>query len=85
MLTGFYDAGQVTVNPDNDFVGGAKKNHLFLHGVGLGLAWAMPPTYSAKITWARRIGNNPNPAANGNDNDGTKDLNRFWLQASMNF
>ena len=85
VLTGFYDAGQVTVNPDNDFVGGAKKNHLFLHGVGLGLAWALQPTYSAKITWARRIGNNPNPAANGNDNDGTKDLNRFWLQASMNF
>ena len=35
-----------------------------------------------RATWARRIGDNPNPAATGNDQDGSLVSNRFWLTAS---
>jgi hypothetical protein len=38
-----------------------------------------------RATWARRIGDNPNPTATGNDQDGSLISNRFWLAASLPF
>jgi hemolysin activation/secretion protein len=84
-LTGFYDWGKVTVNHDNSFAGAAALNDLSLRGAGISLAWQTTMGINLKATWARRIGDNPNPSATGQDQDGTLVQNRFWLQASLAF
>ena len=41
---------------------------------------------TVKATWARKHGDNPNPnPINGNDMDGTRDRNRYWLQVNLPF
>ena len=84
-LTGFYDYGRVRVNRHNDFAGAPALNDISLKGAGLSLAWQHKSGASLKGTWARRIGNNPNPTATGNDQDGTLIRNRVWLVASLPF
>lgn len=84
-LSGFYDWGKVTVNHDNRFVGAAVLNDLSLRGAGISMGWLAPAGVNLKATWARRIGDNPNPSASGQDQDGTLIQNRFWLQASLVF
>jgi hemolysin activation/secretion protein len=84
-LTGFYDWGKVTVNHDNRFVGAAVLNDLSLRGAGIAMGWLAPAGVNLKATWSRRIGDNPNPSASGQDQDGTMIQNRFWLQASLVF
>ncbi|MEO8281289.1 MAG: ShlB/FhaC/HecB family hemolysin secretion/activation protein [Ideonella sp.] len=85
MLTAFYDWGQVKVDEDNRFVGAAVINRLTLQGAGLSLAWVSSPNASFGLTWARRIGANPHPTTTGQDQDGTRDLNRFWLRTALAF
>jgi len=82
-LTGFYDWGHVTVNHDN--AQNDSPNSVDLKGAGLSLAWQGNSDQSLKLTWAHRLGNNPNPILNGDDQDGSHHTNRFWLQASMQF
>ncbi len=84
-LTGFYDWGQVTVNRNNHFTGAAALNTYSLQGAGLALAWQSGGGLNVKATLARRIGDNPNPTATGNDQDGSLSKNRFWLTASLTF
>lgn len=84
-LTGFYDWGRVKVNHNNDFAGAAAKNSLELQGAGMSMAWASPFRANFRLTWAHRIGTNPNPTATGKDQDGTKDMNRFWFMATLPF
>ncbi len=76
-LTAFHDAGRIR---NND----ASANY-GLKGYGLALGWQAPNGVNLKATWARRIGNNPNPTSEGKDQDGSLDLNRFWLQATLPF
>ena len=82
-LTGFIDAGQVTVNANNNFTGAPALNDYSLKGAGLTLAWQGSSGLSLRATWARRIGDNPNPTATGNDQDGSLVSNRFWLTVSL--
>ncbi len=84
-LTGFYDWGQVTVNRNNHFTGAAGLNTYSLQGAGLALAWQSSAGLNLKATLARRMGDNPNPTATGNDQDGSLTKNRFWLTASLPF
>ena len=56
-----------------------------LSGSGIALGWQGPAGLNLKATLARRHGNNPNPAANGKDQDGSLDMNRLWLTASLPF
>jgi hemolysin activation/secretion protein len=84
-LTGFYDWGHVTVNRDNDFTGAATHNNYQLQGAGISIGWLSSFGLNLHGTWAHRIGNNPNPTANGNDQDGSLLKNRFWLQAVQPF
>ncbi len=70
-LTGFFDMGHV-INYDG-------SPSYTLKGSGAALAWQTSSGLNLKTTWARRIGSNPNPTANGNDQDGTLIKNRFWL------
>ena len=84
-LTGFYDWGHVKVNHDNAFPGAPALGSYSLKGAGLSVAWLASFGLNLKATWARRIGNNPNPTLTGTDQDGSFRKNRFWLQASMPF
>ena len=84
-LSAFHDWGRVTVNHDNGFAGAPTLNRYSLQGHGLALAWQAPAGLNLRITWARRQGANPNPTANGSDQDGSLELNRFWLTASLPF
>jgi hemolysin activation/secretion protein len=83
ILTGFYDWGSVRVNRDN--TANANPNSISLKGAGLSLAWQAGFGLNLKATWARRIGDNPNPTATGRDQDGSLDKNRIWLTASLPF
>lgn len=85
ILTGLFDYGRMTTNVNNAFAGGAAPNGYSLKGAGLSLAWQteLGPTFRA--IWAHRIGDNPNPTATGQDQDGTLFKDRFWLSAAMSF
>jgi hypothetical protein len=39
----------------------------------------------AKATYARRVGSNPNPADNGQDQDGSLRKDRVWLSLNRSF
>jgi hemolysin activation/secretion protein len=88
-LTAFHDWGRITaVNRDNTAPSGATLtalNAYSLRGHGLSLSWLTPFSAQLKATWARREGSNPNPTLKSNDQDGSKDVNRFWLSASLPF
>jgi hemolysin activation/secretion protein len=84
-LTGFYDWGRVTINRNNDFAGAPALNDYVLKGAGLTLAWQAASGPSVRATWAHRIGENPNPTATGNDQDGSLNRNRLWLSAVLPF
>lgn len=84
-ITGFYDYGQVKANVRNNFASATPLNEYSLQGAGLTLAWQHASGLSLKATWAKRIGNNPNPTATGTDQDGSFATDRFWLTASMPF
>lgn len=81
----FYDWGQVRVNVDNDFPSAPAVNRYALQGGGAALGWSHPRGFSARATWARRVGDNPNPDPKGNDQDGTLTRDRVWLEAGYAF
>jgi len=84
-LTGFYDYGRVVVNPNNNYVGAPPLNKYALKGYGLAYGFSASPAISLKVTLARRIGNNPNPTASGNDQDGTLVKTRVWFNTNVAF
>jgi hemolysin activation/secretion protein len=84
-VTGFFDWGAVRVNKNNAIAGAAVPNSFNLKGGGVSLAWQAGAGYSVKATLARRVGANPNPTAAGQDQDGSFDKNRVWLQAALPF
>lgn len=84
-VTGFYDWGHVKVNHDNAFPGAPALGSYSLKGAGLSVAWLASFGLNLKATWARRIGDNPNPTLTGTDQDGSFRKNRFLLQATMPF
>jgi len=53
--------------------------------MGVTVGWFSNHGPDVKATFARRIGSNPNPNANGTDEDGTLKKNRFWLTATIPF
>lgn len=77
MVSGFYDHGRVR-NDDG-------TPSYSLKGAGLSAAWQASFGLNLKATWARRIGNNPNSTASGDDQDGSLTKNRVWLSASQSF
>jgi len=81
----FYDWGQVRAHVDNAFVGAPALNRYSLKGMGLSVAWQAPWGVGLKVTYARRIGANPNPTPQGKDQDGSLVRNRFWLSAVLPF
>ena len=76
-VLGFYDFGHVRQKVEQAESG----NEYNLKGYGMALDWQGPYRTNVSLIWARRIGNNPNPTIENNDQDGTRHLNRFWLKA----
>lgn len=75
QLTAFYDHGSAS---------GAGAN-IQLAGYGLGLTWKGPYDAVLKAVYAHRLGSNPNPTASGRDQDGSLELDRWWLSLSLPF
>jgi hemolysin activation/secretion protein len=84
-LTGFYDWGMVWQYHDTQFPGSPKHNDLIYKGFGASVGYTFDNGASVKATWARKQGSNPNPTQSGNDQDGTRDRNRYWLQLNLPF
>jgi hemolysin activation/secretion protein len=82
---GFVDWGTVRINKDEHFAGAPTPNDDTLQGVGISLGWTATFGLSLKATVAHRIGTNPMPTANGDDQDGSLVRTRLWLQVSMPF
>ena len=85
-VTGFYDYGVVSGRDEP-----GEPSSYSLKGLGATLSWAGPDGWGADLTWARRIGSNPNPITDvnrgplGNDQDGSLDDNRFWFALRKTF
>ena len=81
-ILGFYDFGHVKQKVEQP----ESRNAYNLKGYGMSVEWQGPYRTNVAGIWARRIGNNPNPANdNFNDQDGTRYLNMLWLKASIGF
>jgi hemolysin activation/secretion protein len=84
-MAAFYDWGQVWLAHDPSYPGGPQKNLNVYKGFGASIGYTFDDGISLKATWARKDGNNPNPTQTGNDQDGTRDRNRYWLQLTVPF
>ena len=84
-VTGFLDWGTVRINKDNEIPGAVARNHADFKGAGVSGSWTASFGLALKATVSRRIGRNPLPTGTGDDQDGSLEKNRFWLQASMPF
>lgn len=84
-VTGFVDSGRVRVNKFNDIPGAAARNDIKLSGAGISAGWTASFGLTLQATIAQRIGSNPNPTISGDDQDGSFEKTRLWLQASMPF
>ena len=84
-LSALYDWGQVADKHNNDFSGAQTLNAYSLQGVGVSMGWISSFGINLKATWARRIGDNPNPTATGSDQDGSLTRDRLWFTTSMSF
>ena len=89
-VTGFYDWGQVWLYHSPDFPGGPVpggplNNRNTYSGFGASVAYTNDDGVNFRATWARKQGHNPNPTQTGNDQDGTRDRNRYWLQVTLPF
>ena len=85
QVSGFYDAGQTNQQHNANYPGSPTPNSYFLQGVGAAITRSFNNGTQLKATWARRLGDNPNPTQTGTDQDGTLDRNRFWLQVMIPF
>ncbi len=88
-LSAFYDIATIDVNKFNGFTGGASLNTYALQGGGLWLGgplahgWGTPLQW--RLTWSRRIGENPMASASGLDQDGTYRWDRLWFNLNQPF
>ena len=84
-LATFYDWGQVWLQHDPTYPGGPQHNQNTYKGFGASVGYTTEQGVNFKATWARKHGQNPNPTQTGNDQDGTRDRNRYWLQIAIPF
>jgi hemolysin activation/secretion protein len=84
-LFGFYDHAKVFVNVDNSYALAPDLNRISLEGAGLGAQWRADSGLLLKLTWARRLKDNPHPNAYGLDQDGSLLRDRVWVSALYNF
>lgn len=84
----FQDKGRVrqTIDP---YLGDPSPNILHYRGYGFAVIASLPHNLTFTFAWSRRIGDNPNPLVGTSnpkrDQDGTQDLERLWVAASISF
>lgn len=82
----FYDLGEVRQNHRNDFLGAPPRNTSLLHGAGLSVTWQHESGWTTRMTWARRLGQNPLAKPDsGLDQDGSLVRNRLWFNTQLPF
>jgi hemolysin activation/secretion protein len=81
----FYDLGHVSINHNNNYTGASNINNLTMKGVGLSVNWQSSNGFKVSSTWSKRIGDNPNPTSTGQDQDGSYQETRWWINTSYNF
>ena len=84
----FYDIGKVKVNKHSDFSTAYRPNLYTLKGMGLWVGFNMRNKIglvSGRLTWSKRIGENPAANSLGLDQDGTLIHDRWWLTLSQSF
>lgn len=92
-LVGFYDYGFARQYVDNTnkstgLANATGHNAFNMKGYGTSLEWSgVVGKFRPKLSlvWSRRIGENPNPQADGTDSDGTSDKNFYWINGAINF
>jgi hemolysin activation/secretion protein len=86
MISGFvfYDWGRIRQYKFNT-APAADPNLYTLEGVGFGFKGRFANDISWNATLAHRTNTNPNPTLTGDDQDGTKRENRFWMSLSLPF
>ena len=88
----FWDKGHVKqyhlskLSPESTFKPVGPPNYS-LEGYGASLAWSGPYQSSLKATYSHRVGQNPNPSTinNINDQDGSLNMDVYWLTGSIAF
>ena len=88
----FWDKGHVKqyylskLSPESTFVPVGPPNYS-LEGYGASLAWSGPYQSTLKATYSHRVGQNPNPSTinNINDQDGSLNMDVYWLTGSIAF
>ncbi|MEG3637909.1 ShlB/FhaC/HecB family hemolysin secretion/activation protein [Magnetococcus sp. PR-3] len=85
----FYDHGWIQVNhsPWANWNAGSTHigNRYYLHGVGIGVNWALYKNVMLSSVAATRIGLNGGRDSDGNDADGKKQKLRLWTKLTMPF
>lgn len=87
-VAGFVDYGRIKQYQNNLKANGqviVENNAYSLKGYGASIAWQGPYRTNVKATYAHRFGHNPNPTTTGNDQDGSKHYDVFWLNGGINF
>ncbi len=88
QLCGFYDAGHVTIRKEETAIplGTATNlNSYWLQGLGAGLSYSSPGSFTLRASWAHVIGDNPGRSVKGNNSDGQSNDDRFWLESRIFF
>jgi hemolysin activation/secretion protein len=88
----FYDCGYVQAYKDNTTAAGGTNtqqgypNSFNIAGYGASMAWQDGRGSEVRATLARRTGTNPNAnTTTGMDSDGTLNVNRVWVTATLGF
>jgi hemolysin activation/secretion protein len=83
---GFYDVGSIT-QFDRVFAGAlpGRPNTYMLRGFGFGAGTSIGTQGGARVVWARKVGNNPNPTANNTDADDQNRRSRIWIIGTIVF
>ena len=81
IIKPFYDWGMVE-RRDPTSIGPSEYE---ISGAGLSASWSTPIGFSLQTTYARRIGENPNPLPTGFDQDGSLKKNRWWFVLARSF
>ncbi len=79
---GFVDHGVVLGDRSVDQWKPSGPGRVALQGMGLSLSWNQILGTNGKLSWSRRIRDNPNPTATGMDQDGTRRINRMWVEVN---
>lgn len=85
---GFYDAGRITINKNNNFTNAPTNNSYGLSGAGFWLGTSIPNRYgltTMRFTAAHRLGTNEGANTAGLDQDGTRVLNRYRFSLTQTF